>query len=73
MGATTENPSFTVNNALISRSRVYILEKLSAEDIADFLKNHRETIENRFPKIQFSDEILEFIAKIGDGDLRNTL
>ncbi len=73
IGATTENPSFTINNALISRSRVYILEKLSAEDIAIFLKNHRETIENRFPKIIFSDEIFDFIAKIGDGDLRNTL
>lgn len=73
IGATTENPSFTVNNALISRSRVYVLEKLSAEDIFIFLKNHLETIQTRFPNIIFSEEILEFIAKIGDGDLRNTL
>lgn len=73
VGATTENPSFTINNALISRSRVYILEKLSAADISEFLKSHRDTIENRYPKIIFSDEIFDFIAKIGDGDLRNTL
>lgn len=49
------------------------MQKLSAKDIFIFLKNHLETIQNRFPNIIFSEEILEFIAKIGDGDLRNTL
>lgn len=73
VGATTENPSFTVNNALISRCQIYILERFSHEDIYDFLKKKREIIENRFPKILFSDEIFATIARAGDGDLRRTL
>ena len=73
IGATTENPSFTINNALISRSRVYILQSLDENDIFDFLKKKLETIQNRFPKIIFSEKILQKIAKLGDGDLRNTL
>lgn len=73
IGATTENPSFTINNALISRSRVYTLKSLDENDIFDFLMKNIETIENRFPNIIFEEKILKKIAKIGDGDLRNTL
>lgn len=73
IGATTENPSFTVNNALLSRCRVYILQSLTEDDIFAFLTNKIDTIQNRFPNIIFGEEILKFIAKIGDGDLRNTL
>lgn len=73
VGATTENPSFTVNNALLSRCRVYILEPLDAEAIFHFLEEKRETIQNRFPNITFEADILHLIAKMGDGDLRNTL
>lgn len=73
IGATTENPSFTINNALISRSRVYILEKILAEDIFEFLQKNLETIQNRFPNIIFGEKILQKIATLGDGDLRNTL
>lgn len=73
IGATTENPSFTVNNALLSRCRTYVLKALSAEDIAKFLKKQKDTIAGRFPKIDWDDKIFEKIAKIGNGDLRNTL
>lgn len=73
VGATTENPSFTVNNALLSRCRVYILEPLDAEAIFHFLEEKQETIQNRFPNITFEADILHLIAKMGDGDLRNTL
>lgn len=73
VGATTENPSFTVNNALLSRCRVYILEPLDAEAIFHFLEEKQETIQNRFPNITFEADILRLIAKMGDGDLRNTL
>lgn len=73
IGATTENPSFTVNNALISRARVYILQKISEEQIVAFLEKNRAVIENRYPKVVFSPESLQLIAALGDGDLRTTL
>ena len=73
IGATTENPSFTVNNALLSRCRTYVLKSLEPHDIEFFLKKHIETIESRFPNISLDDEALKLISEIGDGDLRNTL
>lgn len=73
IGATTENPSFTVNNALISRSQIYVLKSLNKEDILKFLLKNLETIQNRFPKIIFDEKILEKIAFLWDWDLRNTL
>ena len=73
IGATTENPSFTVNNALLSRCRTYVLQSLKPQDIELFLKKHIETIESRFPNISLDDEALKLISEIGDGDLRNTL
>ena len=73
IGATTENPSFTVNNALLSRCRTYVLQSLKPHDIEFFLKKHIETIESRFPNISLDDEALKLISEIGDGDLRNTL
>ena len=73
IGATTENPSFTVNNALLSRCRTYVLQSLKPHDIEFFLKKHIEMIESRFPNISLDDEALKLISKIGDGDLRNTL
>ena len=42
IGATTENPSFEINNALLSRCRVFVLERLSAEDICQLLKRGPE-------------------------------
>jgi putative ATPase len=53
IGATTENPSFTVINALLSRSRTYILEQLSSEDIFEFLGKNLPTIQERYPQIDF--------------------
>jgi putative ATPase len=73
IGATTENPSFTVNNALISRARVYILEPISEEHIVKFLERNMSVIGERYPKIIFSPESLNLIASLGQGDLRGTL
>lgn len=56
IGATTENPSFTVINALLSRVRTYILEPLSEEDIASFLLKKQAVIEEQYPKISLSEE-----------------
>lgn len=54
IGATTENPSFTINNALISRTRVYTFEKITVEQCVDFLRKNRTKIQERYPEIDFS-------------------
>jgi putative ATPase len=51
IGATTENPSFTVINALLSRCRTYILEPIKPEDVIVFLEKNREKIQERYPRI----------------------
>ncbi|MFA7718150.1 MAG: replication-associated recombination protein A [Candidatus Absconditabacterales bacterium] len=73
IGATTENPSFTINNALLSRCRVFVFEKLSDQEIFDFIKTNLPKILDRCPGIIISDENTLLIAKLGNGDLRNAL
>lgn len=75
IGATTENPSFEVNNALLSRSRVFVLEKLSGENILKILKSALENKEKRLGKIkiEINEEDLKFLADISDGDARVAL
>jgi putative ATPase len=53
IGATTENPSFTVINALLSRCRTYILEPISEEEIVEFLERNMEKISERYSKIEW--------------------
>jgi putative ATPase len=53
IGATTENPSFTVINALLSRCRTYILEPIKEEEIIEFLEKNISEIQNRYPKIEW--------------------
>ena len=71
--ATTENPSFTVNNALLSRCRVFVFEKLSDEEIFDFIKKQFPLILKIHPKISLTDEHILLISKLGNWDLRNSL
>ena len=73
IGATTENPSFTVNNALLSRCRVFVFEKLSDEEIFDFIKKQFPLILKKHPNLQLTDEHILLISKLGNGDLRNAL
>ncbi|MCK5107957.1 MAG: replication-associated recombination protein A [Nanoarchaeota archaeon] len=68
IGATTENPAFEVNNALLSRLKVFNFEKISDKQIFDYLKKIIKT-----EKLNFSDEIILFISEISDGDLRNAI
>jgi len=65
IGATTENPSFEVNGALISRSRVLVLNKLTKQDIIKILQN--VGVE------QCSTPTIEFIAQMANGDARMAL
>ncbi len=65
IGATTENPSFTVINALLSRCRTYILKEISEEEIITFLEKNRERIQERYTKISFQNrENLKLIAHL---------
>jgi len=51
IGATTENPSFTVINALLSRCRTYILESITEGEIIEFLEKNIAKIQERYPGI----------------------
>lgn len=74
IGATTENPSFEVNNALLSRCRVFVLKELSNEDIFKLLKR-AITDERGFgdESVNISDDNLKLIASLSNGDARNAL
>ncbi len=75
IGATTENPYFEVNGALISRSSVFRLTKLNTEDIVIILKNALKD-EKRglgmYP-IVIQDSVLEYISDVASGDARRAL
>ena len=74
IGATTENPSFEINGALLSRCKVFVLKQLTADDIVTLLKR---TIEDKRAfngmKINIDEKDLYFIASFSDGDARNAL
>ena len=74
IGATTENPSFEVNGALLSRCKVFVLQPLSTQDLTALLKsaiNDPRGFGNQ--RINISDEQLEIVAKFANGDARNAL
>lgn len=75
IGATTENPSFELNNALLSRVRTYILKSLTTEDIQTILKTALNDKERGLGDLELtiSDEALEFLANAADGDARRGL
>ena len=68
VGATTENPYFEVNSALISRTQIYELHELSAEDIAGLLRRALGVLE-----ASVSEEVIEFLAARSGGDARASL
>ncbi|MDQ8021662.1 MAG: replication-associated recombination protein A [Moraxellaceae bacterium] len=70
IGATTENPSFEVNSALLSRAAVYVLDSLKPAEMAQlFERAQREA----FPDIVFEDEARERLIGWADGDARRFL
>ncbi len=74
IGATTENPSFEINNALLSRCKVFVLNALGVDDVVSLLKRAIAS-KNGFgnENIQISDEILNNIAIFSNGDARSAL
>ena len=73
IGATTENPSFEIISALLSRCRVYVLQPLSEERIAGLLRKAIEDKERGLGAMDLTadDEALELIASYSSGDCRN--
>lgn len=74
IGATTENPSFEVNSALLSRTKVYVLNSLSAENIKEIIKKALARVnEHSKEEISICDDAIEIIANISNGDARSSL
>ncbi len=75
IGATTENPSFEINSALLSRCRVFVLAKLDAMDVESLLSRAIADARRGFGerKIDLEDGVLRFIADVADGDARAAL
>jgi len=70
IGATTENPSFEVNNALLSRAQVYVLHALSAEELGTLFDRARQAA---LADLQFDDASKERLIGYADGDARRLL
>jgi putative ATPase len=74
IGATTENPSFEINSALLSRARVYVLRSLTADDIQQVL---RRALEREFAAgaeaVRADAEAIATLARAADGDARRAL
>lgn len=74
IGATTENPSFEVNRALLSRSKVFVFERVEAEDLEEvLLRALAAEKEARKIKITVEDGLLKRVATLADGDVRQAL
>jgi putative ATPase len=75
VGATTQNPFFAINSALVSRSRVFQFEPLSPDDVKTLLRRtlaDRERGLGSIP-VNMHDDALEFLANVSDGDARRAL
>ncbi|MBT8091155.1 MAG: replication-associated recombination protein A [Gammaproteobacteria bacterium] len=74
IGATTENPSFELNNALLSRARVYVLKSLTEDDLLAVLRRALLDETRGFAgKFEINGDSLELIASAADGDARRAL
>ncbi len=75
VGATTENPSFELNNALLSRSRVFVLNSLSPDDIRKVIQTAMDDSERGLGRmsLKMDTDALEFLSIQSDGDARRAL
>src|SRR5262249_43699331 len=73
IGATTENPSFEVNSALLSRARVLVLRELKADSIRALLGRALSDERGLAGRVAVSDEALDLLAAAADGDARRAL
>lgn len=74
IGATTENPSFELNNALLSRARVYLLKKLSQQEIIEVIEQACEAEHGLAAhNIVFAEGVLDKLSQLVQGDARKAL
>src|SRR5437899_1707698 len=75
IGATTENPSFELNNALLSRARVYVLKRLTEDDLLQIIIHALEDKERGLGNlpIEFSVALQKLLVRACDGDARQVL
>lgn len=70
IGATTENPSFTIISALLSRTKVFVFNQHTKEDISLLLK---KIVKKEYPDYKITKKILDLIADLSNGDIRSAL
>jgi len=75
IGATTENPSFSLNNALLSRCRTFVLEELIEKDLLQILEQALKNKERGFGgrNIKISKEVKRYLVGLSNGDARTML
>ena len=74
IGATTENPSFELNNALLSRCRIYVLKSLTLDDIKNIVTHSLPELNaNNNSTLTIEEKALELLANAADGDARRAL
>jgi putative ATPase len=75
IGATTENPSFEVNAALLSRCRVFVLKKLESEDIRNVIQSALQDRERGLgaKRLEIPSDVMEELVTVADGDARVAL
>lgn len=72
IGATTENPSFELNSALLSRARVYVLKSFTEDDFRQ-LWQRAQHLDERIQKLNLTDDALSGLIQFADGDARRFL
>ncbi|MBO4991308.1 MAG: AAA family ATPase, partial [Firmicutes bacterium] len=74
IGATTENPSFEINSALLSRCKVFVLQALTAEDLVELMKNALTSPRGFGDQtVVIGEDMLHIIANFANGDARTAL
>ena len=73
VGATTENPSFELNNALLSRARVYVLQALRDDDIRVILDAALSDADRGLGRLRAEPDAIELLVRAADGDARRAL
>lgn len=73
IGATTENPSFEINSALLSRVKIYVLKRLSDSDIESVIRHAVSSRKGLANRVTLTKDALDFIKAVADGDARIAL
>ncbi len=70
IGATTENPSFSINSALLSRTKVFVFNQQTEEDIENLISDIQK---KEYPDLVLSKKALQILAKLSNGDIRSSI